>query len=89
VLVDFYNHILATGDARTANYPLVNSPKYVILAVILYLLMVIFGPRIMAKRQPFQLRGILIGYNFLSVILSVWMMWEVYYIIIILLNDNL
>ena len=77
VLVDYYDHILATGDARSASLPFVKTPKYVICAVVLYLLMVILGPRVMAKRQPFQLRGVLIGYNFFSVILSVWMMWEV------------
>jgi len=75
-LSGYYEFILETGDTRTADMPFIKSPKYVVCAVVLYLLMVIFGPRIMEKRQPFQLRYVLIGYNFFSVIFSFWMMWE-------------
>ena len=76
-LTSFYDFITETGDARTATMPFIKSPKYVVGAVLLYLLMVIFGPRIMEKRQPFQLRNVLIGYNFFSVVFSAWMTWEV------------
>ena len=76
-LSSYYDYILKTGDPRTASMPFIKSPKYAVGAVFLYLLMVIFGPRIMEKRQPFQLRNVLIGYNFFSVVFSFWMMWEV------------
>jgi len=75
-LVDNYNYILNTGDARTKDLPLVRDPLYVGCAAIAYLIMVTAGPRFMEKRQPLQLRGVLIGYNFFSVALAVWMLYE-------------
>ncbi|XP_066919791.1 very long chain fatty acid elongase AAEL008004-like isoform X1 [Clytia hemisphaerica] len=88
-LVGYYDYILQTGDVRTATMPFIQSPKYVVCAVILYLLMVIFGPRIMEKRQPFQLRNVLIGYNCFSVVFSVWMMWEFFACSVLNPNFNL
>ena len=85
-MTNYYNYILETGDTRTVSFPFIKSPKYAVGAVFLYLLMVIFGPRIMEKRQPFQLRNVLIGYNFFSVVFSVWMMWEVNFYIIVFRN---
>ena len=35
------------------------------------------GPRLMAKREPFELKPILIVYNFAMVILSAYMCYEV------------
>jgi len=75
-LVESYNNLLNSGDARSNELPFVRSPVYVICAVICYLVMVIVGPRLMEKRDAFQFRGLLIGYNFTSVILSIYMMWE-------------
>jgi len=75
-LVEQYDFLMANGDARTANMPFIQSPKYAVCAAVLYLIMVTLGPRFMEKRQPFQLRYVLIGYNFFSVIFSIWMMWE-------------
>lgn len=87
-LSSYYEFILETGDKRTADMPFIKSPKHVICAVVLYLLMVIFGPRVMERRQPFQLRYVLIGYNFFSVIFSCWMMWEVSILSLIYWNKN-
>ena len=37
-LLGYYDYLLETGDARTATMPFIKSPKYVICAVVLYLL---------------------------------------------------
>ena len=76
-LVYYYNKIHSEGDPRTKDYLFVSDPKYVITAAVFYLVMVTFGPRFMESRRALQLRAVLIVYNFFSVLLSVWMMWEV------------
>lgn len=75
-LVETYSNIVNSGDARSNQLPFVKDPVYVIIAAFLYLIMVTVGPRLMKNREPFQFRGLLIGYNFFSVLLSVYMMWE-------------
>ena len=37
----------------------------------------VLGPRLMAGRQPFNLRKILIVYNFFQTIFSAWIFYEV------------
>lgn len=36
----------------------------------------VIGPRLMENRKPFELRKVLIVYNFLQVIFSCWLFWE-------------
>ena len=76
-LVDYYSNIIQSGDSRSDVLPYVRDPIYVLCAVAIYITVVIFGPRFMENRNALKLREIMIGYNFMSVILSVWMMWEV------------
>jgi len=42
----------------------------------LYLVLVL-GPRLMANRKPLQLNAVLVVYNAIQVIFSVFMLWEV------------
>jgi hypothetical protein len=37
----------------------------------------VLGPRIMDNRKPLNLRGVLIVYNFVQVIFSAWLFYEV------------
>jgi hypothetical protein len=37
----------------------------------------VLGPRIMDSRKPMNLRGVLIVYNFVQVVLSSWLFYEV------------
>ena len=41
-----------------------------------YLLMVLLGPRIMANRQAWTLRPVMITYNFLMTLVNLWMFLE-------------
>lgn len=53
------------------------SPIPGTLLVILYLIIVWIGPKLMASREPFNLKPLLIVYNFAMVGLSFYMFWEV------------
>ncbi|XP_057290670.1 elongation of very long chain fatty acids protein AAEL008004-like isoform X2 [Hydractinia symbiolongicarpus] len=75
-IVDYYYYLYENGDARSAHLPLVKDPLYVFVPAVAYLVMVMYGPKFMEKRNPLQLRNVLIGYNCFSVVLSIYMMWE-------------
>ena len=46
------------------------------------------GPKLMAKRQPFELKGVLIVYNFGMVLLSVYMFKEVIKLVMNIITDD-
>jgi len=71
-----WNNLINSGDKRANELPLIRDPTIAICATIAYLVMVKIGPRLMEKREAWELRKILIAYNFGCVVLSVWMMWE-------------
>lgn len=75
-MVNQWNRLVAAGDIRSNELPIVQSPTVMICASIAYLVMVTYGPRYMAKRNPLEIRKVLICYNFFSVVFSLWMMWE-------------
>lgn len=65
------------ADKRTDPWLLVYSPVPVALIFLLYLCVVWLGPRLMKRRQPVDLRAVLIVYNFAMVGLSAYMFHEV------------
>lgn len=52
------------------------TPLIMILATYLYFCLYA-GPRWMAKRKPFKLENVLIGYNAVQVLLSIVLVYEV------------
>lgn len=59
-------------------YPLMGSPLLMTSILLTYVYFVLsLGPRIMANRKPFQLRGFMIVYNFSLVALSLYIVYEV------------
>ncbi|XP_018608835.2 ELOVL fatty acid elongase 8a [Scleropages formosus] len=72
----FYQWVLDNGDKRTDSWLLVYSPVPIIGIFILYLLSIWAGPKIMKNREPVNLKGVLIGYNFAMVGLSAYMFHE-------------
>lgn len=59
-------------------YPLMQSPIPMSAILLCYLFFVLYlGPRIMANRKPFQLKGPMIVYNFALVALSIYIVYEV------------
>ncbi|XP_046592969.1 elongation of very long chain fatty acids protein AAEL008004 isoform X2 [Neodiprion virginianus] len=81
--LDQYTEILTTvSDPRVSDWPLMDSPIPTFLIVVLYLYGVtIFGPRVMANKKPFQLRGTLIAYNAFQVLFSLGMMYEIFFVL--------
>lgn len=53
------------------------SPLPTLLLCAGYLVMCYMGPQTMAKRQPFELKPLILLYNFVMVILSAYMCYEV------------
>lgn len=65
-------------DSRTENWLLMSSPlpQTIIIAAYIYFVTSL-GPRIMENRKAFDLKGVLIIYNFGVVALSLYMCYEV------------
>lgn len=61
----YYDYWEELADPRTAHYPLISSgPTIVILIIVFYLLFVKqIGPKIMANREPFNLKKLILLYN--------------------------
>ncbi|KAM6948305.1 ELOVL fatty acid elongase 8a [Aplochiton taeniatus] len=72
----FYQGILDHGDNRTDGWLLVYSPLPITCIFLCYLFLVWAGPKVMQKRQPVNLKPILIVYNFAMVCLSAYMFYE-------------
>lgn len=64
-----YTDLLKAGDPRLDGYFLMDSPVPITVIVLNYVLFVKFwGPALMEKRPAFELRNVLLVYNFLLVI---------------------
>jgi elongation of very long chain fatty acids protein 7 len=60
------------------DWPLMDSPLPTMTIVAVYLYLVVdLGPRLMANKKPYQLNAVLVVYNAVQVIFSVFMLWEV------------
>lgn len=75
-----YVTIFSFADPRTNNWPLISSPwpTLSILAAYLYFVRS-WGPRYMANRKPYKLENVLLVYNFVQVIVSVFIFYEVWF----------
>lgn len=67
----------SSTDPRVEDWLLMQSPFPSLLLCVGYLIMCYVGPRMMATRRPFELKPILILYNFVMVLLSAYMFYEV------------
>lgn len=67
---------MKNGDPRVENWFLIDSPFPTFALCASYLAVCFVGPRVMATREPFQLKSIIIIYNLLMVALSAYMFYE-------------
>lgn len=72
-----YDYIMSLGDPRVLSWPLVNNPFEPLSVLIVYALVIYFGTKFMSKRKPFDLKLFLYVYNFLQVIGSFYIFYEV------------
>eukprot|EP00057_Strongylocentrotus_purpuratus_P021947 XP_011676421.1 PREDICTED: elongation of very long chain fatty acids protein 7 [Strongylocentrotus purpuratus] len=68
-------------DPRADGWLLMDSAWPGSFMVLAYLVIVWVGPKLMEKRQPFQLREVLIVYNFAMVLLSLYMVVQFFFIL--------
>lgn len=66
------------ADSRTENWLLMSSPLPQTIIIVAYIYFVTsLGPKIMENRKAFDLKGVLVVYNFGVVALSLYMIYEV------------
>lgn len=66
------------ADPRTNHWPLISSPVPGLTIIASYLYFVLnFGPKYMANRKPFQMQKTLVVYNFIQVLVSIYLFAEV------------
>lgn len=70
-LVDLYNQLMLKSDQRVKDWPLMSGPLPTMAICLTYILIVKkIGPHLMRDRKPFDIRLLMIVYNFLMVIIS-------------------
>ncbi|XP_076230987.1 stuck in traffic isoform X2 [Calliopsis andreniformis] len=66
-----------SSDPRTRDWFLIPSPVPGLSIIVGYLYFVLsWGPKQMEHRKPYQMKNVLIVYNFLQVLLSFWLFYE-------------
>lgn len=65
-------------DPRVNDWFLMSSPFPTLFMCLFYAYFVkVLGPKLMENRKPFQLKGLILGYNLAQVIFSTWLFYEV------------
>lgn len=74
---DFQDLMDRQGDPRTSKWFLMSSPLPTAAICLSYVYIVkVLGPKLMENRKPFELKNVLIAYNFFQVIFSAWLFYE-------------
>lgn len=65
-------------DPRTLDLPLMRNGPWTLIGILfVYLLLVTkVGPHWMRNRKPYELRGPMLAYNFIMVVINLFFMWE-------------
>lgn len=72
----FYPWDLDFSDPRTAGWLFVDSPTPTIIITLAYLIIVWIGPKLMRDRKPFDVKYLMIFYNFALVLLNLYISSE-------------
>uniref|UniRef100_A0A146MGW9 Elongation of very long chain fatty acids protein n=2 Tax=Lygus hesperus TaxID=30085 RepID=A0A146MGW9_LYGHE len=78
--LDAFHELLDThGDPRMKGYPLMDTPWPTFALMVTYIFGVkYFGPKLMEKRKPFELKRVLIFYNLVEIVISIIALYEAY-----------
>ena len=69
--------VIFISDPRTNDWFLIGSPVPGVSILIGYLYFVLsWGPKHMEHRKPYQLNNLLVIYNLMQVLLSIWLFYE-------------
>nr|XP_037277568.1 LOW QUALITY PROTEIN: elongation of very long chain fatty acids protein AAEL008004-like [Rhipicephalus microplus] len=67
----YYQYVVEATDSRVKSWPLMGSPMTMLTIIAGYIYFVkVWGPSWMKGREPFQIKGVLIAYNLIMVVLS-------------------
>ncbi|XP_033111355.1 elongation of very long chain fatty acids protein 7-like [Anneissia japonica] len=76
-ILPWWNNIVTEyADPRVSDWLLMSSPLPGTVMVVAYLFAVWIGPRLMANKQPYSLKNILLVYNMAMVVLSGYLLHE-------------
>lgn len=76
-IIQAYHDLMASGDSRIQNWPMMSSPLPTLSICAAYVCIVkIIGPRLMKNRPAFNLRKLMIVYNFLMVYVSIHLFYK-------------
>nr|BBF94995.1 elongation of very long chain fatty acids protein 15 [Orthetrum albistylum] len=77
-IIDGYHDLMDNkSDPRVNDWFLMSSPFPTLMICLTYVYIVkVAGPKFMENRKPFEMRKILIVYNFLQVVFSAWLFYE-------------
>lgn len=71
VLPDAYITFPPSSDPRSAKFLFMGNPPLLITIILGgYLVMIKYGPKLMGPRKPFELKSILLAYNFAQIFLN-------------------
>jgi hypothetical protein len=77
LVTDSYQRLINSGDDRVRDWPLVQSPFPTLALCLTYGFVVkVAGPAFMKHREPVSIRWLMIAYNFVMVILSTWLFFN-------------
>ncbi|KAG9509752.1 Elongation of very long chain fatty acids protein, partial [Fragariocoptes setiger] len=72
-----YNELWRNGDPRVTDWPLMQTPLPTIVICLLYVFTVKYvGPRLMRHRPPFEIRNLMLIYNFTMVLASFYLFYR-------------
>ncbi|KAF7644902.1 hypothetical protein LDENG_00213910 [Lucifuga dentata] len=72
-----YHETLEKGDKRTDDWLLVYSPLPICCIFLCYMVVIWVGPKMMANREPINIKPVMIVYNFAVICLCAYMFYEV------------
>ncbi|XP_070153887.1 very long chain fatty acid elongase AAEL008004 [Polyergus mexicanus] len=78
LIYDSYRDLMDNkSDPRVNNWAMMSSPFPTLAICLFYAYFVkVLGPKLMENRKPFDLRRVMIWYNFFQVIFSSWLFYE-------------
>lgn len=76
-MVRYDNEIVFLSDPRTKDWFLMSGPGPLLIIVVSYIYFsTSAGPRYMRDKKPYDLRNVMIVYNFTQVLLSMYLFYE-------------
>ncbi|XP_050515862.1 elongation of very long chain fatty acids protein 1-like isoform X2 [Diabrotica virgifera virgifera] len=81
IISDIVNDLTGNIDPRHDGY-ITASPYFLWGFLLTYIFIIkVLGPKLMRFRQPYQIKNLLIGYNFIQILVNTFLVYEVFFIL--------